>query len=424
MTKTFSLAVASLTILSVAVPARATYSIVATDPMTGQCGVAVQIDNLAVGASVPYAQAGVGAIASQFETNPKHGPLGLALLAKGMSPAEVMQQLLREDGNFERRGPEARQLAIVSADGRTSVHTGEDAAQADWAGARSGPGYSVQGNGLVGPQVLAAMEQTFLASSGLLAERLLAALSAGDRAGGQQTGRESAALLVRTREGFPLEIDLRVDHADDPVGQLRFLYGLQSARQEMIQARLAARRGNFDEAKILLATGAARATTWPRACILAAQVAVEIEQPVLASQYLALAFDRSPVWISKIIGGGDFASLGHDPAFHRWIGPELERNTLGDYRKIIATKEAPDDGSLALARRLLEIGCARESLAVLERISRPTSDIFLLRATALEANGSPSNAVEQCQAGLKANPLDTRLKLRLVRLQQSIPGRL
>src|SRR5271170_1223170 len=105
----------------------ATYSIVACDAKTQACGVAVQTNNLAVGASVPYAQAGVGAMASQFETNPHYGPRGLELLAKGIGPAEVMKKLLAEDGNFDGEGIEARQVGMVSIDGRAANYTGEEA---------------------------------------------------------------------------------------------------------------------------------------------------------------------------------------------------------------------------------------------------------------------------------------------------------
>jgi uncharacterized Ntn-hydrolase superfamily protein len=105
-------------VLAVAESARATYSIVACDAKTRECGVAVQTNNLAVGASVPYAQAGVGAVASQFETNPHYGPRGLALLAQGIGPADAMKKILEEDGNFDGEGIESRQVGIVSVDGQ------------------------------------------------------------------------------------------------------------------------------------------------------------------------------------------------------------------------------------------------------------------------------------------------------------------
>jgi hypothetical protein len=130
---------ASAALVSFSVYANATYSIVACDLKTRECGVAVQTNNLAVGASVPYAQAGVGAVASQFETNPMHGPRGLALMAGGKNPAETLQQLLREDGNFDGEGIEARQVGIVAVDSRAAFYTGREAADSNWAGARSGP---------------------------------------------------------------------------------------------------------------------------------------------------------------------------------------------------------------------------------------------------------------------------------------------
>jgi uncharacterized Ntn-hydrolase superfamily protein len=246
--------------------ARATYSIAACDSTMRICGVAVQTNNLAVGARVPYAKAGVGAIASQFETNPMYGPRGLALLAAGKSPEETAKQLLLEDGNFEGQGPEARQVGIVGVDGRAFVHTGEEAASSPWAGSRTGMGYSIQGNGLAGPQVVDAMEKAFLNTPGSLAERLMAALIAGDYAGGQTTGRESAALLVSTPAGFPLDIDLRVDHSADPVADLRVLLNIQLARQLIVQARIAAGRGQSGCERALLVSGTAKAPMWPRIC--------------------------------------------------------------------------------------------------------------------------------------------------------------
>ena len=305
-------------------PAEATYSIVACERATGQCGVAVQTDNLAVGASVPAAQAGVGALASQFETHPRHGPRGLALLAQGLTPAAVLCQLLAEDGGFEGRGPEARQVGLVSITGATAAHTGADAAAADWAGARSGPGFSVQGNGLAGPQVLDAMANAFVAAVGPLADRLMAALRAGDRAGGQRTGRQSAALLVRTPEGFPLDVDLRVDDAGDPVAALSRLYDLQASRQAIIEARLTARRGDPARARFLLQAATARAHAWPRALILAAEVATELEEPAAAMRDLAAAFAANPRRRAATLGRGTFAALGHQPMFH--AGSTLKRS--------------------------------------------------------------------------------------------------
>ncbi len=187
--------------------AQATYSIAACDAKTRECGVAVQTNNLAVGASVPYAQAGVGAVVSQFETNPHYGPRGLALLAQGISPEEALKKLLAEDGNFDGEGPEARQVALVSVDGRTAAYAGDEAQRAAWFGVRSGPGFTIQGNGLVSAKVTDAMEQAFQATQGALAERLMAALLAGDLAGGQRpAGNPPRFLYARPTVGRSISI--------------------------------------------------------------------------------------------------------------------------------------------------------------------------------------------------------------------------
>jgi uncharacterized Ntn-hydrolase superfamily protein len=398
--------------------AYATYSIAACESGTGQCGVAVQTDNLAVGSSVPFAQAGVGAIASQFETNPLYGPHGLALLASGNAPVDVLRSLLAEDGGFEGQGIEARQVAVVGLDGRSAVHTGSDAMKANWAGSRSGPGYSVQGNGLAGPQVLEAMQHAFLESKGPLAERMVASLVAGDKAGGQRTGRESAALIVRTREGYPFDIDLRVDDAADPVGELRRLYGLQAARQMIIQARIDGEHGKRDEARHLLIAAVSRASNWPRGCVDAARVAIDLEEPDLALQYLALGFERSPTRIPIVIGDGTFASLGSDPAFHQWIDSDMESRVLDDERQIAVNVAATVDERLELGARLLEVGRPKEALNQIDRVLATKASVqgSLLRVSALSALGRVAEAIVECRDSLKRNPGDFRLRLRLTML--------
>lgn len=323
--------------------AQATYSIVACDAQTRECGVAVQTNNLAVGSSVPYAKAGVGAIASQFETNPMYGSRGLALLAQGRSPDEVLNVLLHEDGNFDGEGIEARQVGIVSVSGRFAEYTGAEAAASPWAGSRTGNGYSIQGNGLAGPQVVEAMEKTFNSTPGALAERLMTALSAGDKAGGQKTGRESAALLVSTPSGFPMDIDLRVDHSSDPVAALRLLFDIQTARQQIIQARIDAGNGQLKEAKALLIAGVARAPMWPRTWVQAARVAGRIEEPDLAVQYLNILFAMNPAWIETEIGDGNYAQLGADPLFHRWVTAEQQHAALADFTELASSNSVTEE---------------------------------------------------------------------------------
>ncbi|KAG1364740.1 hypothetical protein G6F61_013705 [Rhizopus arrhizus] len=169
----------ALLLAAFAAPAWATFSIVACNE-AGDCGVAVATHNLAVGGvGVPWAQARVGAVASQFETNPTYGSKGLTLLGKGRTPAQVLKQLLNEDGDFDGTTLAERQVGLVSARGGNAQYTGATAQQAAWAGAQGEGMLSVQGNGLAGPEVLAAMQRSFEESRGALAARLLAALEAG-----------------------------------------------------------------------------------------------------------------------------------------------------------------------------------------------------------------------------------------------------
>jgi uncharacterized Ntn-hydrolase superfamily protein len=409
-----------LMLLAGADRAQATYSIVACDAKTRECGVAVETNNLAVGASVPYARAGVGAVASQFETNPHYGPRGLALLAQGMSPAEVMKKILAEDENFDGQGIAARQVGIVSIDGRTATYTGDEAAGAEWAGARSGAGYGIQGNGLAGPRVVEEMERAFLGSEGSLAERLMAALVAGDLAGGQRTGRESAALLVKTPDGWPMDIDLRVDHSSDPVRELRTLFDMQSARQEVIDANTAARKGEFARARTLLIAAVAQASGWPRVWIRAARVAESIEEPTLALQYIQLAFTQNPAWADAEIGEGNFAQLGASAEFHHWVSAAKEKNAVAAFNRLRGTEEATLDNRITVSRMLLETGRASDALLVLEEIPPRVDEsieLRLLRSAAYAAMGDYANAIQQCDVALNKEPKNVRVQYRMALLK-------
>jgi len=400
---------------------RATYSIAACDAKTHECGVAVQTNNLAVGASVPYAQAGVGALVSQFETNPHYGPRGLALLARGVSPEETLKRLLAEDGNFDGEGTEARQVGIVSVDGRTASFTGKEAQLAAWAGVRSGPGYSIQGNGLLGPVVVEAMERSFLRTEGSLAEKLMAALIAGDMAGGQRTGRESAALLVKTGDGWPIDIDLRVDHSSNPVCELRELFEMQSARQQVIRANILAHRGQLEQAKSLLMGAVGRASSWSRIWIRAARVAEDIEEPTLALQYLTVAFSQNPAWVQAEIGSGRYADLGANAEFHRWVSSEQEKSAVAAFQGLGHTEDMAIENRSQIARMLLEAGHADKALVVLNAIPEgpdDSVDLRLLRSAAYAAMGDYTDATEQCNAALLKAPNQQRLRRRIARLEQ------
>jgi uncharacterized Ntn-hydrolase superfamily protein len=266
--------------------AAATFSIVACD-RDGNCGVAVATNNLAVGASVPYAQARVGALVSQFETNPSYGPKGLALLAAGVTPEQALQRLLDGDGNFDGGSIAERQVGMVGFGGRSATYTGADAQASPWAGALSGDGYAVQGNGLAGAQVLNAMQRTFAATAGTLAERLMAALEAGESAGGQSSGRMSAALLVRTVDGDWQDIDLRVDASAQPVPDLRALMERHYALQAIARAEHQARKGRKEDARRSMNEALCRSQGWDRIGRRAARLAASIGDPALSAADLS-----------------------------------------------------------------------------------------------------------------------------------------
>jgi uncharacterized Ntn-hydrolase superfamily protein len=200
-------------------PLAHTYSIVARDSMTGELAVAVQSHWFSVGTAVSWAEAGVGAIATQSFTNKSFGPRGLALLKTGLTAQQTLDSLLATD-----EGREVRQVAIVDTKGNVAVHTGK--ACIDYAGHIKGAQYSVQSNMMLNGTVPAAMSKAFAASKGKpLAERLLEALDAAQAAGGDIRGQQSAALLLvpGTSEGKPWDertIDIRVDDSKCPIKRI------------------------------------------------------------------------------------------------------------------------------------------------------------------------------------------------------------
>jgi uncharacterized Ntn-hydrolase superfamily protein len=196
-----------------------TFSIVARDPEAGELGIAVQSKFLAVGAVVPWAQAGVGAIATQAWANTTYGPGGLDLLASGLSAKETIERLTGADD-----GRASRQVGIVAMHGVPATFTGGECLP--WAGGHVGEHYTCQGNILVGEETVLSMARTFEQTSGHLCDRLMAALAAGQAAGGDSRGQQSAALLVvRERGGYSgfndRFIDLRVDDHPQPIEELQ-----------------------------------------------------------------------------------------------------------------------------------------------------------------------------------------------------------
>jgi len=205
----------------------ATYSIAACDLEAGQWGVATQSKFLAVGSVVPWAEPGVGAIATQAYANPRYGPEGLALLREGLSAEEVVERLTSADD-----GRDHRQLGVVDGQGRAASHTGSECME--WAGGRIGSCYAAQGNILVSAETVDAIAETFERTTGSLAERLIDCLDAAQAAGGDRRGQQSAALLIVEKDGgyaglSDVVVELRVEDHERPLEELRRLYGLHQA---------------------------------------------------------------------------------------------------------------------------------------------------------------------------------------------------
>jgi uncharacterized Ntn-hydrolase superfamily protein len=223
-----------------------TFSIVARDPETGELGVAVQSHWFSVGTAVPWAAAGVGAVATQSFVNPAYGPDGLALMQQGVAAPDALAQLVAKDP-----GALVRQVAFVDAKGRAAAHTGKNCIAS--ASDHVGDGYSVQANMMANERVVPAMAHAFEAAKGPLAERMLAALEAAQREGGDIRGQQSSALLVVRAQptGHVWEdrtIDLRVEDSLHPVEELRRLYIVHEAYEHMNAGDLAIEKKDLPRA--------------------------------------------------------------------------------------------------------------------------------------------------------------------------------
>lgn len=245
---------------SPAAQAASTFSIVAWDRETGDLGIAVESKVLGVGPVVPWLEAGVGAIATQSYANTTYGPDGLKLLREGLSPEEVIAKLTGPDGEREHR-----QVGIVDAKGRAATFTGKRCL--DWAGGRTGAGFAAQGNILVSAATVDAMARAFAEAKGELAERLMAALEAGEKGGGDARGRQSAAIAVARKGGGyggfnDRYVDLRVDDHPDPIGELRRLLDMGLGKDPLTRARRLAREGHAGEALAVLQGAVERYPGW------------------------------------------------------------------------------------------------------------------------------------------------------------------
>jgi uncharacterized Ntn-hydrolase superfamily protein len=203
---------------------KGTYSIVARDPETGELGVAVQSHWFSVGSVVSWAEPGVGAVATQSIAEPAYGPRLLERLRAGRAPQQALDELLGADEQAR-----FRQVAVVDGDGAVAVHTGDGCIR--YAGHVEGEDFSTQANMMAGPEVWPAMAESYQSATGPLPRRLLAALDAGEAAGGDVRGRQSAALVVVPADGeaWQRTVELRVEDHHDPLGELRRLLDLADA---------------------------------------------------------------------------------------------------------------------------------------------------------------------------------------------------
>jgi uncharacterized Ntn-hydrolase superfamily protein len=200
-----------------------TWSIIARDNATGQFGIAVATRFFAVGARVPHIAAGIGGIATQALVNPYYGIDGLKLLREGLAPADIIERLTAADAGYQ-----SRQVHIMDAGGRVAAHTGIDCV--DWCGHIEGAGFSIAGNMLSGERVLDDTANAYAANANMpFARRLIAAMQAGEAAGGDKRGKQSAALLIFGEEDW-CELDLRVDDHADPLAELERLEAVSRER--------------------------------------------------------------------------------------------------------------------------------------------------------------------------------------------------
>ncbi len=304
-----------------AAAAAGTFSIVATDPATGEVGVAVQSKYFAVGNVVPWAKAGVGAVATQASVIPAYGPRGLELLASGLAPDKVLDKLLAGDA-----AADTRQLGVAAASGETATFTGKKCNA--WAGGVRGKGYAAQGNILAGEAVVRGMARAYEETRGSMAERLMAALEAAQAAGGDKRGQQSAALIVErkgaaaeTQGGLDRVVDLRVDDNPEPIRELRRLLGIQQRWDALRRASKFYQDKDYARGAELLTAALAKYPDDPIILYDLACYESLAGRRDAALAHLRRSLEREPKNREMAKGDRDFAPLEKDPEFKKIVGP-------------------------------------------------------------------------------------------------------
>jgi uncharacterized Ntn-hydrolase superfamily protein len=295
----------------------ATFSIVARDSVTGELGVAVASRFFAVGSVVPWAKADVGAVATQSFANTSFGWRGLELLENGVTPEEAVKILIKSDDD-----PQRRQLGIVSADGKSATYTGEKCLA--WAGGRNGPNYAIQGNILASEEVVTAMEKTFLETKGTLADRLYAALLAGDAKGGDSRGKESAAMLVvKKNAGYggysDRAIDIRVDDNPEPFKELGRLLVLAQTNYSWNEAWTLFTQKKFQEALPLMEHAANLSPDNAEVLYDLACIRLGARKEKEALDAIEKALTLNPKLKKQAAGDSDLSKLKGNPKFEKLI---------------------------------------------------------------------------------------------------------
>ena len=306
---------AALTPSTTAADPRAhTYSIVARDPATGELGVAVQSHWFGVGSIVSWAEAGVGAVATQSFVDPGYGERLLVLLKRGVSPDEALQQLIAADPQRD-----VRQVAVVDRSGRVAAHTGGKAIAA--AGHHVGAGYSVQANLMGNARVWPAMASAYEAATGDLADRLLAALEAAQTVGGDIRGQQSAALLVvkptssgRPWSGADRVFDLRVDDHPQPLTELKRLVRLQRAYNRANRGDELMSEKNVEEALREYAAAAEIAPEIVELPFWHAVTLASVGREAEARPLFMKVFEKEPAWADLVERLPAAGLLPNDPA--------------------------------------------------------------------------------------------------------------
>ncbi|MBI4473458.1 MAG: DUF1028 domain-containing protein [Acidobacteria bacterium] len=300
-----------------------TFSIIARDPATGELGECVTSKAFAGGNGGFTGKGGVAIIAHQAARNPMYGEVGIQLIEKGMTPQEALAYMQRAD-----TAPESRQVAILDIQGRSTVYTngGESSgAPGAWRGHHCGVNYCAQGNTLVGPQVIEAVWKTFEASTGPLAERLMAAIDAGQAAGGDSRGKQTAALLIVKPKAGPAgwsdrAIDLRVDDHPEPMVELRRLLNVLRSGQMITEGNQKLNSGDLKGGLDILIAATQKAPGNDNTWVAVANGYLKNNRKADALNALRKAVELNPNNKQRLPGNQNFQSLLQDPEFKRIFG--------------------------------------------------------------------------------------------------------